>query len=222
MSYAAIVNSYNADTDRQEELRLLSLALAGSTRARTRFFLRYTEVVEARVRQVLRRAGNWFSEDDIQDMVSEVWLSLFDKDMRPLRRFDPSRRIKVSTWVGLLARNKTIDKLRSTRPGRTVSIEERQGAHEPRSSRPLPADLVEERQRRSMAALAMQQLSQQERHFMNAWYVDNREPEQLARDFNIALGTVYSRRFKIQAKLTRAVQRMTRPRHGQPGWALPS
>jgi RNA polymerase sigma-70 factor (ECF subfamily) len=198
--------------ERQEELRLLSRVLEGSTPARTRFFLRYTNVVEARVRQILRRAGSWISEDDIQDMVSEIWLSLFEDDMRPLRRFDPERQIKVATWIGLLARNKTIDKLRTSHLGRTVSIDEKEGTREPASNRPLPTEEVERREQQSLAVQAMEQLSQEERRFMKAWYVEDREPEELASDFNIAIGTVYSRRFKIQAKLAKAIRRLSRPR----------
>jgi RNA polymerase sigma-70 factor (ECF subfamily) len=198
--------------ERQEELHLLDRVLRGSTQARTRFFLRYTSVVEARVRQVLRRAGSWISEDDIQDMVSEIWLSLFEDDMRPLRRFDPERQIKVATWIGLLARNKTIDKLRTSHLGRTVSIDEKEGTREPASSRPLPTDEVERREQQSLAVQAMEQLSHEERRFMKAWYIEDREPEELASDFNIAIGTVYSRRFKIQAKLAKAIRRLSRPR----------
>ena len=199
------------ENERAEELGLLSRMLDGSAHARTRFFLRDTPVVEARVRQSLRRCGSGVSEDDIQDMVSEIWLSLFEDDMRPLRRFDPARQIKVATWVGLLARNKTIDRLRTSHMGRTVSIDDGNTSREPPSSRPLPTDEVERQEQRELAVKAMEQLSVEERRFMKAWYIEDREPEELASDFNIAIGTVYSRRFKIQAKLAKAVRRMSRP-----------
>jgi RNA polymerase sigma-70 factor (ECF subfamily) len=87
---------------------------------------------------------------------------------------------------------------------------------EPASPHPLPTDEVERRQRRELAAQAMQQLSHEERRFMKAWYVDDRPPEELADEFGIAIGTVYSRRFKIQAKLARAVDRLNRPRRRRP------
>jgi len=183
--------------------------------AREAFFLRYSQVVEARVRQILRRAGRWISEDDVQDTVSEIWLSLFEDDMRSLRRFDPGRQIKVATWVGLLARNKTIDKLRTSHLGRTVSIDDGTATREPPCCRPLPVEQVEQREERELALQALAELSQEERRFMNAWYVEDRQPEELADEFNIAIGTVYSRRFKIQAKLAKAIGRLNNPRRGR-------
>lgn len=208
MSQAAVAQV----SDRQEELHLLSRVLRGNTDARKCFFLRYTQVIEARVRQILRRGRAWVPEDDVQDMVSEIWLSLFEDDMRSLRRFDPERQIKVATWIGLLARNKTIDKLRTSHSGRTVSMDDGDVAREPACSKPLPADEVERSERRALAVQAMEQLSHEERRFMEAWYVDDRPPEELADEFGIAIGTVYSRRFKIQAKLARAISSLNRPR----------
>jgi len=201
--------------ERHAELSLLSSTLDGDTEARKSFFLRYAQVVEGRVRLILRRAGRWISEDDVQDTVSEIWLSLFEDDMRPLRRFDPDRQIKLSTWVGLLARNKTIDKLRTSHMGRTVSIDDGTSMHEPHCCRPLPADEVELDEERALAQQALGQLTHEEQRFIKAWYVDDREPEDLAQEFGIAIGTVYSRRFKIQAKLARAVHRLNQPRRAR-------
>jgi RNA polymerase sigma-70 factor (ECF subfamily) len=212
MSYAATAEVRGCE-DRQEELRLLSSVLSGSTAARKRFVVCYSSVIEAKVRHILRTAGVRASEDDIQDMVSEIWLALLEDDMRPLRRFDPSRQIKVATWIGLLARNKTIDKLRTSRPRKTVAMEQVDPGNEPPSQQPLPTDEVERREYKRLADRALCKLNAEERRFMEAWYVEDRDPEELARLFGIALGTVYSRRFKIQAKLARSVQsmRVTQP-----------
>jgi RNA polymerase sigma-70 factor (ECF subfamily) len=197
-------------SDREDELRLLAAVLNGDTRACKCFVQRYTSVIEARVRRILCGAKGKVSEEDIQDMVHEIWVSLLEDDMRPLRRFNPNRQIKVSTWIGLLARNKTIDKLRTTH-GRTVSMDEMGGGHEPASSAPLPHEMLEQQEHRAIASEAMEQLSEEDRRFLEAWYLDETEPEKLAKRFGIAVGTVYSRRFKIQAKLTRAVKRLARP-----------
>jgi RNA polymerase sigma-70 factor, ECF subfamily len=196
--------------ERKEELDLLAAVLSGDSRASKRFVQCYTPVIEARVRRILFGARGRVAEDDIQDMVGEIWVSLLDNDMRPLRRFNPNRQIKVSTWVGLLARNKTIDKLRTTH-GRTISMEDFNGGHEPPSPSPLPHELLERHEYRAMASEAVSQLNPEDQHFMKAWYSEEIEPEQLAVMFGIAIGTVYSRRFKIQAKLARTVKRLNRP-----------
>jgi len=130
--------------------------------------------------------------------------------MRPLRRFDPERHIKVATWIGLLARNKTIDKLRTSHLGRVVSMDQDDQFPEPPSPRPLPPEDLERREREALAYRALEQLTDEERRFIKAWYVDDCPPEELADAFGIAVGTVYSRRFKIQEKLARTVDRLRR------------
>jgi RNA polymerase sigma-70 factor (ECF subfamily) len=179
--------------------------LNGNPIASKHFVQRYSSIIEARVRRVLIHAKDKISEDDIKDMVSEIWISLLEDNMRPLRRFNPERHIKVSTWISLLARNKTIDKLRTTH-GQMVSIED--VCLEPPSTRPLPLEELERKEDQFLADQAIAELSSEDRQFMKAWYVEDLQPEELAHQFGIAVGTVYSRRFKIQAKLARAIKRL--------------
>jgi len=199
--------------DRQQELQLLDSVLAGDRSASRSFFNRYNCTIEMCVRKVLRGTNRPATEDEIRDLVSEVWVSLFEDDKRPLRRFDPQRDVRVSTWIGLLARNKTIDRLRCSRQ-RTLSIDATDEASEPPAETPLPCEQLEDRECRAIAASALAELTPEDRAFMEAWYVDAREPEDLAREFGISVGTVYSRRFKIQEKLTRAINRRCKPRGG--------
>jgi RNA polymerase sigma-32 factor len=65
---------------------------------------------------------------------------------------------------------------------------------------------------RSWLSEALEALSAADRAFLEAWYLEQRDPVTLAEEFGIALGTVYSRRFKIQAKLARSVRRLCRTR----------
>lgn len=207
--------------DRQQEMNLLSAVLAGDTRAECHFVIRYRKVIEARVRRVFSRYRRDMTEEDIQDMISDVWLSLFEDDMRCLRRFDPSRKIKVSTWISLLTRNKTIDRLRTSN-SRTVGLDDVTEGFEPSSPSPLPSEELDRRERRKLACQALGRLSRSEQRFIRAWYVDEVRPEKLARQFGIAIGTVYSRRFKIQSKLARAIGRLTSCRWTTPRYGFAS
>ena len=200
-----------ATAERREELRLLTAVLHGDRRAGRRFFQRYNGTVEMSVRKVLRRAARRATEDDVRDLVGEIWLALLEDDKRPLRRFDPRRDVRVTTWIGLLARNKAIDRLRCTRSV-AVSLEEVSETAEPTSPHPLPVEELETLEQRELARAALEQLRPHDRRFMEAWYVEERPPEDLARRFSISVGTVYSRRFKIQEKLTRAIARMSQRR----------
>jgi RNA polymerase sigma-70 factor (ECF subfamily) len=191
--------------ERTEELRLLGAVIAGDRRASHRFFHRYNTTIERSVRKVLGQAR----EAEVPDLVSEVWLSLLEDDKRPLRRFDPGREIRVATWIGLLARNKAIDRLRSARLRRVVSLEEL-GTLEPPSTAPIPSEQLERAQERELALCALAELKSRDRRFLEAWYVADCTPEELARREGISVGTVYTRRFKIQAKLAKCARRLER------------
>lgn len=195
--------------DRREELRLLSKVLRGDSHATKSFVQIYTCVIEMCVRKVVRRSRGFISEADIQDMVGEIWLSLLENNKRSLRLFDPRREIKVGTWIGLLARNKTIDKMRTTH-NNMLSMEEVLDIHETPSGQRHPGEEAELRERLHLARQAMSQLDSDDRRFLEDWYSEENHPEVLARRYNITVGTVYSRRFKIQEKLVRSVRRLVR------------
>lgn len=203
--------------DRGEELGLLHSVLAGDGQASARFFQRYKSTVELGVRQVLRRAGARTSSDDVEDMIHEIWLALFDHDKRCLRRFEPRRDIKVATWIGLLARHKTIDRLRCAGVhARWVRLGDDGQLPDGPSDAPLPTDQLELREREALAQQAFDRLREDERRFLEAWYLDERDPEQLAAELGVALGTVYTRRFKLQEKLAKNIGRLSRPRPSRP------
>ncbi len=201
----------NGTLERQEELQLLSGMLKGDASAGQHFFHQYDSIIELCVRKVLQRCHAPASEEDVRDMVHDIWLSLIENDKKPLRRFDPSREIRVATWIGLLARNKTIDRLRTTH-GRTVSISDATSDAEPVSRAPLPHDDLEDQECRSLATMALEQLRSKDRCFLEEWYVDDRDPQDLAHQYGISISTVYSRRFKIQERLARVISRLCRPR----------
>ncbi|MCK5800681.1 MAG: sigma-70 family RNA polymerase sigma factor [Deltaproteobacteria bacterium] len=209
-------------TYRGDELELLSAVLAGDPKAMTRFVERYRGIVELGVRQVLRRAASVASAEDVEDLVHEIWVSLFEEDRRRLRRFDPTREVRVATWIGLLSRNKTVDRLRGAGArDRFVRLTD-DGVRLPEraSGLPTPSEVVEGRERQRVAQEALDRLRDDERRFLEAWYLDDRDPEALAADLGVAVGTVYTRRFKLQQKLAKHVHHLIRsPRRKVSGMA---
>lgn len=194
---------------RREELQLLLAVLRGERRAEEAFVERYTAIVEYCVRALSRNRG--LAEEDIEDIVSEVWLSLWEKEKHRLRRFDPARKVRVSTWVGTLARHKTIDWLRARQPAAlSLSTEE---SWEPTDTAPPPEELLERRQAVELARLAIEQLSQQDRGFLEVLCSEELGSEELARQLGIAVTTVYTRRFKIAQKLSRFVAELAPDPH---------
>ena len=102
--------------DRPEDWRKL---LGGEKAAWDRFVQGHAGVIFGAVRGQLVPAGR---NDDVEDVVQEVFLKLCRNDFKLLRNYDPAR-AKVTTWLTVIATTTAIDHLRKQRSGQR-SIEE--------------------------------------------------------------------------------------------------
>jgi hypothetical protein len=55
----------------------------------------------ATLREVTGQCGEDLSEADVDDAVSDLWLSLLENDMQRLRAFDPSRGVALLPWLSI-------------------------------------------------------------------------------------------------------------------------
>jgi RNA polymerase sigma factor (sigma-70 family) len=197
-----------------EDLVLLQRLLGEADHGRRQplwgvFVRRYERLIDICVRKVLRRYGRVSpTRQDVDDVVSDVWLALVQDDMRKLRQYDAARGFRLASFIGLVATNTTIDHLRGKQL-RTTPLEDAfdGGAKDPWI---VPRDLVEEKERAELARRALVQLSVDERDFFVECFQAERTPDELARELGISTNTVYARKFKIRAKLAGIVATMTR------------
>jgi RNA polymerase sigma factor (sigma-70 family) len=178
------------------------------------FVRRYERLIDICVRKVLRRYGVSPSRQDVDDIISDVWLALVQDDMRKLRQYDAARGFRLASFIGMVATNTTIDHLRG-RQLRTTPIED---AFDGCAKDPwvVPRDTVEEKERAELARRALVQLTVDERDFFVECFQAERSPDELARDLGISTNTVYARKFKIRAKLAGIVATMTRSLQARP------
>ena len=94
-------------------------ALAGEPRAVRLLVDTLSPVLHMRVARVLtRRRASAPGRDvrqEIEDLVQEIFLLLFDDDGRVLRSWDPEKGLSLVNFVGLVAERQTITRLRSPR-----------------------------------------------------------------------------------------------------------
>lgn len=193
---------------RREELALLAEVLAGNRGAWERFSQRYQALIAACVRKVLHRYSARYDHDDLADLIADVWIALLKDDRRKLHQYDSERGYRLSSWVGLIATNTTIDALRA----RTTSpsfIEDMEGFAE----RHLvewrsPQRVVELSDAARLAKAALEQLDDDERRFVIACFHEEQPPAALAAELGVSVNTVYSRKFKVRAKLVRIAEHM--------------
>jgi RNA polymerase sigma-70 factor (ECF subfamily) len=189
---------------------LVTAVLAREPAAWPTFFAKYERLVVACVRRALRRYGASHSEEDIEDLVSQTAFNLVKDDYKKLRTFDPMRGYKLSSWVGLIATNTTLDALRRRAPTdvwSAASIDDTDPSLPTLTSLEAgPADNLARKDEIRLVRSAIDELSDTDRLFLEYYYVEELEPEEIARLMNISLNTVYSRKNKIREKLARRVR----------------
>jgi len=190
------------ENSREHDQMLLAALLEGGAdreRAWQRFCARFERLIASCIYKTLRRYGASYSADDLNDLVCEVWLRLLRNEMAALRRFDGARGASLASYLGLIATNVTIDFLRGRREQTDVT------------SVTLVVDaegdgIVDRTERSALARRALSRLSDEEREFVVECFHTERSPKELARTFGISIDTVYTRKFKLRAKLQRIIE----------------
>ncbi|MBW2734599.1 MAG: sigma-70 family RNA polymerase sigma factor [Deltaproteobacteria bacterium] len=195
----------------EREHLLLDDVLRGHGVAWESFQRHYEGLVRACIRKALCRYHAEHSHDDVEDLTADTWYLLLKDDKKKLRLFDPKRGVRLSSWIGLVTTNHVIDMLRRRRNHQ--SLDEISDI-DPRtvSQERTPHQILEVRQSADVASRALEQLNCSDRDFLLACYRDERQPADLAHELGVSINTVYSRKFKIRAKLSRIVERLTEPR----------
>lgn len=197
----------SSDEGKTSEVELLDAVLAGDDRqAWPRFRMRFNRLITLCVHKVLRRYQAQRRAEDVEDIVSDVWLQLLADDCRRLRHFDATRGLSLGTWLGQIATNATIDQLRKRR--REHYLEDLAERETLAVAHATPHDLLEQRQTFVLARCAIEHLTDHERRFLYACYRDDRAPRDLAVELGVSVNAIYNRRFKVRAKLTRLVTQL--------------
>lgn len=142
----------------------LQSCLNGDELEWARFVESTAGLIIAAVRQVCGRSSQMPEATAIDDIVQDVFLRLVKDDFRLLRTYDPSR-AALSTWLTLVARSTTIDRLRRKRLP-TFSIEsfdapverDDEGGMDP-DGESIPLQILTERQRLVLSMLFDEELT---------------------------------------------------------------
>jgi RNA polymerase sigma-70 factor (ECF subfamily) len=197
------------DDLRLEELALLERLLRGESSAFSEFYRRYQRLVASCVRKVFFKWSFDFTEDEIDDLISTVFLGFLQDDYKKLRMFDPERGYRLSTWVGIITTNATVDHIRkNARPTVSFDDTERKLAP-PRSTFAGPMESVEREEESRLLLAAIATLSPGDREFLELAYDAQLPPEELGARLGLNINTVYSKKNKIIHKLMDAVAELS-------------
>jgi RNA polymerase sigma factor (sigma-70 family) len=168
-----------ADENRSQLVAALA-RVAGGDRAALRLVYQDTS---AKLFGVCVRILN--DKSEAEDVLQEVYLTVW----RKAATFDPARASPI-TWLVAIARNRSIDRLRSAAGrGRMEPIESAQDVHDPA---PAALDLVHATQQSRRLATCLGELEQRQSIAIRAAFMDGNTYEELADRMRVPLGTMKS------------------------------
>lgn len=175
------------------------------------FYARYERLMITCIKKVLNRYTALHDDEDIEDMMNTVCLNLVKDDFRKLRIYDATRGYKLSSWVGLIATNTAHDALRRREPIHARldhRSDEDDAPIDVADGAPTPGESLERRQKWEALAAAIRELPEGDQQFLELYYDQELEPEEIARRMGISVNTVYSRKNKVREKLRRIVEEL--------------
>ncbi len=166
-----------ATMDREELAGILQSVGRGDRDAFARLYRRTSAKLYGICLRLLGHEGE--AEDVLQDLYVTVW--------EKADRFDPDRASPI-TWLSVLARNKSIDRLRR----RSLNSGPIEDAAEVADDSPLPFELVRQKQDSGRLSDCLDQLDERPRAMIRAAFLDGATYAELAEREGVPLGTMKS------------------------------
>jgi RNA polymerase sigma-70 factor (ECF subfamily) len=148
------------------------------------------------------RRFTWVCTEDVREIAATLHVSLLANDRKKLRAFEPSHGTRFSTWIGLLAINAAHDHVRAL--AREPKREHITAAMDVVADVADPADVASGRERAIFLRQAFDQLTERDRTFAVLYFRERMEPRDIAREMNVSIKTVYSKKHKLLSRLQRA------------------
>ncbi len=182
-----------------QERDLVARLLQDDPAAWRTFTSEFSRVIVGSIRRVLTRFTKVTNDHDVDEVYARFCFELLANDRRKLRRFDPEKGGSLGTWVGLLATNATYDYLRRIKRDR--GCEPLPESDNIAGHSESPYDRMVLQQRAALTTQTLRSLSERDRQFVELYFGQGMDAEQIARKMNISIKTVYTKRHKITARL---------------------
>lgn len=181
------------------DLALLEAVLSADQLAWRELIRRFRGLIYRCITKVLSRYESVLSNEDVNEIFSEVCFNLLRNNMKKLRVYDPRRGSKLGSWIGLITINTSYDHLRVT--ARQPVLDRIDGILEREDCRPDPLDRLLEKERWHRLNNLAADFSARDQRFMELYFGRGLKPCEVARAMNISVKTVYSKKNKIRNRL---------------------
>lgn len=176
-----------------EEVELMAQVADGDERALEDIYNRYAGMLKALILRVVKDYGE--AEEILQEVFIQAW--------RQADRYN-SGRASVSTWLALIARSRSIDRVRTRKVvARTVANAQQEKGDEHQSPEGV-ADVLNQ-ERREKLAEALEGLPVEQRTVLELAFYKGLTQREISEREDIPLGTVKTRTLLAMNKLRKAL-----------------
>jgi len=177
-----------------DDKQLVSAIVDRDADAIAELFERYAGMLTALSRRILNDPAD--TEEILQETFLQVW--------NQAARYDP-KRSSVSTWLVLIARSRSIDRLRSRQvKQRTATAAQQENSAIHTSPKGVGNVLMKERRRRLQDEMA--KLPEEQRQVLELAFYGGMTQSEIAEQTSIPLGTVKTRTLLAMKKLRLALR----------------
>ncbi len=194
---ANMTDSLSKSSDTSLAIRLAD----GEAAAWTECQARYGASLRRSVSRVVSRFPGLSASDTVDEVLGELWIRLLRHRGDKLRAFRADRGLTLEQWLLRIAKQASFDHLRRLRRRRTTTLDV--DAFFVSSDDPHAACL--DREREALLGSALSELPPRERQLFELCIAGRAEPERAAQEMGIAVATVYSKKHKLMARLSRVV-----------------
>jgi RNA polymerase sigma factor (sigma-70 family) len=196
----------------------LHKAFAGDRAALRDLLDEVRPVIHTRVARNLLRLRRKCDRQDVEDLVQEVFLALFENDARLLRAWSADRGLSLKNFVGLVAERLTSSILRSGRRSGhredateaarlqlvvdAVAQARQPGLHEPEEAlmAKQSVDVLLERLRRDLSPKAYR--------FFELMWVEERSQSEISRELGLSPNAIYTQRSRLVSAIRRILSEL--------------
>ncbi|MFO0566197.1 MAG: sigma-70 family RNA polymerase sigma factor [Polyangiaceae bacterium] len=185
------------------EAAFVARLVADEAAAWREFNLIYAPQLHRAIGRILSRFGAVTGSDDAREVYAKLCLMLVSRDKAKLRSFDPTRGARLGSWLTRMAMQTTYDHLRRIKRN---PVDSRVEVFEPESERPDPHEELWERERAALLAQVVGTLSAREKEFFVLYFGQDLAPEEIAARMGISVATVYTKKHKLERRLTELLE----------------
>jgi RNA polymerase sigma-70 factor (ECF subfamily) len=188
-------------TDRE----LLKFVLRSDARGWAELVRRFRPLIYRCITKVTLKYAPSLGSADLDEIYADVMMQLVREDMHKLRIYNPARGTKLGSWIGMISVNAAYDFLRGA--GRRPLLDKVDGVLDPHEECDrTPLDLLIEKERWGHLNDLLSEFTDKDRTFVELYYKQGMEADEIAVEMQISLKTVYSKKHKIRAHLVRVLQ----------------